>query len=120
MGSYPITMYRGTTKTIDLAIVKADGTAQDLTGGRLVLTVREEDGARTSLIVKDSADAEIDIYDETGGLARTVIDPEETDHIAPGSYRYDVWFITDGEEKLVVVEPDDFVIKKTVGHPVLV
>lgn len=110
-------MTRGTSKTIMLTITDEDGEAFDITGGRLVLSVKQEvsDGVH-ALIVKTTDDLEeAVIADPRAGEVEIYIKPGDTQNLIPDAeYFFDVWLVLPSEERFNVVPPTSFKVKDSV------
>lgn len=102
---------RGATRTYDLAI-SADtpgavdtGPPSDLTGARLLLSVKRERTDPAPLFVKDSAapPSGIVITDARGGLATVTFAPADTQNLDPGFYLYDLWVVFADASRVPVI-----------------
>lgn len=101
-----ITIYRGATKSLGLFVSAADGkTAVDLTGARIVFTVKKELSDPIPLFQKTSeVPQQVTIVSAKKGLARIFILPQDTRKLEIRQYIYDIWVkLASGDEYPIVV-----------------
>lgn len=103
-----VLVYQGSSVTLTLTVANEDGSHFDLTGARVLFTVKASAEAREPLIQKSST-----VTASTAartGLASILLVPADTRALAPGKYVFDVWVILpgDGGARLVVIPPSDF------------
>lgn len=92
-------MYKGDNKKYRVRVIDDAGDPQDITGGGLIFTVKEDPTDAAPTIQKDSSVVgEIDITDPSGGIAFIYIVPEDTRDpgnnvdVIPGTYEYDIQY----------------------------
>lgn len=107
-----IVVIRGSTKTLDLTVKDSEGDAIDLTGSRILFTVKCRIEDRENVIQKDSdvGAAEIDIDDPKNGKAIVHILADDTAGLDLGKYVFDIWVVLASGAKHPVVGPSDFTI----------
>lgn len=110
-GENSLTIFRGSSKTLALKVKNAEGDAVDLTGARIVFTVKCRISDVDNLIQKDSDNGatEIEITDAVLGCAEIKLGPTDT-LIDAGKYVFDVWVVLASGEKHLIVGPSDLVI----------
>jgi hypothetical protein len=113
-----LTVIRGTSKTLQLTVTKPDGTYYDLTGARLVLTVKEGLSDDLPTIQKRSnVPAEGAITVPRQGIAEFYLKPVDTQGLKPCcSLVFDVWLITASGDRYCVVAPSTFVVQPGVTY----
>jgi len=114
-----IEIVRGTSKNFELSVCDDAGAFVDLTGARLIATVKCDLREDRISIQKDSqvGPAEIEIYTQTGdtlGKALIKFAPSDTQNLDPGEYIFDVWVILSSGARHIVVGPDPFIIERGV------
>ena len=107
-----ISVIRGTTKTLKLTVTDSTGTAVNLTGGKLVLTVKSsiyDDLPLVQKLTTDPDQAAITLPRE--GVVEFYLEPADTQALVPRDYIFDVWYIaaTSGE-RYAVVPPATFTV----------
>ena len=104
-----VTVVRGSSKTLTLTVKDSDGGPLDLTGSTIYFTVKKREKDEDALIQKISTDsAQIDIPNPTDGIAKITINPADTSSLATGKYKFDVWVVLSGGDRVVVVLPSVF------------
>jgi hypothetical protein len=108
-----VQVYRGSSATLTLTVGNEDGTAMDLTGCRVLFTVKKTAEDRSPLIQKTSAVPEqVQVAGRAArmGVATIYLTPPDTAHLEPGKYVFDVWVVLPGEggARLVAIPPSDF------------
>lgn len=99
-----ISIVRGTSKTLQVTVTKADGTYYDITGGKLVFTVKRALYEDVPLIQKLTTDAAQGVLTKPReGIAEFYLEPRDTNGLNPQNYIFDVWLITATGDRYVVV-----------------
>jgi|GEM_PF-4314374 hypothetical protein len=107
-----LTIIRGTTKKLQMAVTKPDGTPYDITGGRVILTVKQALSDDLPTIQKRSnVPSEAAITIPRQGIAEFYFVPADTQGIAPCTLAFDVWLITASSERYNVVPRSSFVVQ---------
>lgn len=114
-----IEIVRGTSKNFELTVCDDAGDPVDLTGARVIATVKCDLYDDKISIQKDSANgaAEIEILAQSGdtlGQALIKFTPSDTQNLDPGEYIFDVWVILSSGARHIVVGPALFVVKRGV------
>lgn len=105
---------RGASRTLQLEVVGPDFKPYNLTGGTLVMTVKERVEDLQNLFQKSSVDStQILITDYFGGLANIFIQPADTQNRDVQQYVFDVWLLIGGK-KFIVIPPSIFDIQAAV------
>ena len=94
--SQRITLTRGESEIIPMAVQDPTGAAVDLSACSIVLTIRDPNGA--TLLARQA-----NIDDAPGGLCSFPFDVNDTSGWAAGKYTYDVWVIDAGGDEVPVV-----------------
>ena len=125
--SNAIELYQGESKDLSLFVCQdveqADGTfveePVDLTGATLTMTVRTMAGSPDVLISKSSSNAlEIEILSpEEDGEALIHIDSVDTETMAAGEYRFDIWVLLSSGKRVPVVEVSEFIVNEPITKP---
>lgn len=104
-----IQVIRGATKHYTLTITNDDGTVYDLTGARVLLTVKKNREAEAPTIQKDSAAgvAQVEITAPRTGVAVVKFAPGDTQTLDIGVYPFDVWVLK-GSDRLPVIPRSTF------------
>lgn len=110
-----ITVYRGQNKTLGVTVVNDHNIAVDLTGGRILFTVKESVDSTNPLIQKSSDDiTQAALVSPREGRAHIYLSPTDTKNMAIKQYVFDVWFITADNKRYPVVLPSVFDLKPSV------
>ena len=114
-----IEIVRGTSKNFELLVCDDAGDPVDLTGARVIATVKCDLHDDKVSIQKDSdvGPAEVEIYAQTGddlGKALIKFSPSDTQTLDPGDYIFDVWVILSSGARHIVVGPATLTIKRGV------
>lgn len=113
-----VTVIRGSSKTLELTVTDANGTAVDLTDARVVMTVKCKVEDRDWLIQKTTDDAlQAVITAPRSGIARIFLVPADTQNLDPKQYVFDVWTVLSNGRRFAVVQPSVFEV--TAGVTVL-
>lgn len=107
---------RGTSKTLELTVTDLDCKIIDITGGKVVFSVKEDLGDQNPLIQKTTdVPSEALITKPREGLAEIFLIPDDTHNLDPrADYIYDVWVIQASGDRFVVIPPSTFKITDTV------
>lgn len=105
-----IEIYRGSSKTYELEVLDGESHAVDLTGARIVLTVKCEATDPAPLIQKDSqvGASQIDITYPKEGKAEIKFVPSDTQTMDVGEYVFDVWVVLASGTRGPVILPSPF------------
>ena len=105
-----VEIYRGSSKTYELEVVDGEEHAVDLTGARIVLTVKCDVMDPAPLIQKDSqvGATQIDITHPKEGLAEIKFVPSDTQTMDVGEYVFDVWVVLSSGTRGPVILPSPF------------
>lgn len=105
-----VEIYRGASKTYELEVVDGEEHAVDLTGARIVLTVKCDAMDPAPLIQKDSqvGAAQVDITHPKEGLAEIKFVPSDTQTLDVGEYVFDVWVVLLSGTRGPVILPSPF------------
>lgn len=105
-----VEIYRGSSKTYELEVVDGEEHAVDLTGARVVLTVKCDVMDPAPLIQKDSqvGATQIDITHPKEGLAEIKFVPSDTQTMDAGEYVFDVWVVLSSGTRGPVILPSPF------------
>ena len=108
-----IEIFRGSSKIYELEVLDGGGHAVDLTGARVVLTVKCRLEDADSIIQKDSAisASQIDITHPIEGKAEIKFSPSDTQTRDTGEYIFDVWVVLSSGVANAVIPPSPFFIK---------
>ena len=119
-----IELYKGQSKDIPMLVTKpaldTEGNLIDipfnLDGCTLFFSVRLDEDSPDILISKVSTDPEqIQILTPfEDGKSVIFISYQDTLYMEPGRYRFDVWVELPNDKRFPVVEPSDFVVKKSI------
>jgi hypothetical protein len=107
-----LVLVRGTSKTLELIITDADGKAVDITGAKIVMSVKVAATDAAPLIQKSSdsiTQAEVTVPRE--GKARIYLVPADTQTLAVKSYVFDVWLVLASGKRFAVVPPSAFEVQ---------
>jgi hypothetical protein len=110
-----VTIIRGTSKTLELVVTDADGKAADLTGAKVIMTVKEHLTDTVPLVQKTSevpAQAQVTVPRE--GKARIYLVPADTQTLATKQYVFDVWAVLASGKRFAVVQPSTFIVQASV------
>jgi hypothetical protein len=114
-----IEIVRGTSKNFELLVCDEHGDPVDLTGSRVIATVKCDIEDINPSIMKDSnvGAAEVEILTQSGddlGKALIKFVPSDTQTLDPGEYIFDVWVVLTSGARHIVVGPNPFIIKRGV------
>lgn len=108
-----IEIIRGSSRTLALTVTDGEGDPVNLTGGRIIMTVKCRISDSEVLFQKDSDEgaAEIEITNASSGEAKIYIQPSDTSGLAAASYVFDVWVLLSSGSRHLVIGPGTFVVK---------
>jgi hypothetical protein len=108
-----IEVVRGSSKTFELEVVDEADVAVDLTGARIVLTVKCQVTDSSPLIQKDSnvGAAEVEIIHPRDGKAMIKFSPSDTQLLDSGKYTFDVWVVLTSGFRCPVIMPSPFIVQ---------
>lgn len=90
-----ISLYRGDSKTLEVAVTDKNGGPVDITGASLLFSAKEKLSDTAYVIQKDSVNAvEILITDAAGGVFQVYLIPADTQTQDIGLYYYDIQLTT--------------------------
>ncbi len=112
-----LVLYRGQTKRLDLVLADG-GVPLDLTGGRVLFTVKKSRDAVDAIIQKssDNGPDQIDVVNAKQGVVAIYLLTNDTRVLDEGRYFYDVWAeVSAGGStaRFPVIEPTFFIVKGT-------
>lgn len=104
---YALQVVRGASARYDLTLTAETGRPENLTGARVLLSVKLDVTDENPRVRKDSntLPSTITIVDALGGVIRVEFVPADTHHLDPGLYRYDLWVIYQDGRRVPVI-PD--------------
>lgn len=107
-----IDVVRGSTKIFELCVKDDHGDGVDITGSRVVFTVKCRIEDRENVIQKDSDNgiAEIELTEPKIGKAKIKLNSSDTANLELGKYVFDIWVVLPSGAKHLVVGPGDLVI----------
>ena len=107
-----IEIYRGSSKTFELHVTDAEEEDVDLTGARVIMTVKCGLSDSAPLIQKDSdkGAAEVDVNHPKEGKAEIKFNPSDTQNLDVGVYIFDAWVVLASGTRSPVVLPSPFKI----------
>ena len=95
-----MTLYKNKTKTFQTTILDSAGAAQDLTGFKLIFTVRPSvDDVATAIISKEAV-----IATPASGIGVFTLTPSDT-NVTLGNYVYDIQLTNESDESVMIVNP---------------
>lgn len=105
-----IEIFRGASKTFELEVKDGEEEAVDLTGARVILSVKCDLSDAAPLIQKDSqvGAAQVDITHPHEGIAEIKFVPSDTQTMDVGEYIFDVWVVLASGTKGPVIPPSPF------------
>jgi hypothetical protein len=107
-----VTVIRGTSHVLELCVLDDKDQAVDLTGSRIVFTVKCSVQDASPLFQKDSVNpAEVEFTNPEGGIARINIFPADTQTRDTTEYVFDVWAVLASGKRFAVVGPSAFIIE---------
>lgn len=117
MPANTMTVRRGSSKTYELTVTDEKDQPVDLTGARLIFSVKAALTDQTTLIQKTSSEpTQIEILDPPRlGKARIYLRPVDTG-IDPYQYTFDLWVVLASGKRYPVIEPSTFEVKPSVSN----
>jgi len=105
-----IEIYRGSSKTYELHVTDAEENDVDLTGARVIFSVKCDLSDPAPLIQKDSqvGAAQVDITHPKEGKAEIKLVPSDTQTMDTGEYIFDVWVVLASGTRGPVILPSPF------------
>lgn len=112
-----LSVIRGSSKTLALKVTNPDGSDYNLTGCKLVLTVKPTTYEDLPLVQKVSTvPAQSVITSPRTGDAEFYLVPADTQGLSPKKYIFDVWLVTATGERFVVIPPSTFDVQAGVTY----
>lgn len=103
---------RGSSKTLALTVLDETGAPVDLTGARVIFTVKSSPTDGVPLVQKDSnVPTQVGIDSPRTGEAKIYLQPADTHGMDPIEYIFDVWVVLASGKRYPVVQPSIFRIK---------
>lgn len=109
-----ITVIRGTSRTIEVTFQNQEtGEAVDLTGSRILFTVKSDIRDTLPTIQKDSSVGitQVEITNALAGTARVYINYMDTHDLDLGDYVYDLWIVLSSGKRYTAVAPSVFSVE---------
>jgi hypothetical protein len=106
-----VTIVRGSSKTLELTVTDTSSPPKhfNLTGAKILMTVKSKAEDRDPLIFKTSDDPlQAAIIKPQCGVARIYLVPADTQNLAIRQYQFDVWTILANGKRYPVVPPSVF------------
>lgn len=102
-----VQVIRGTSKTFELTVTDESGGVVNLTGSRVIMTVKRELVDRNPVIQKDSAvgPTQVELSEPKAGKAKIYFDPPDTQTLDVREYLFDVWVVLASGKRYAVVPP---------------
>jgi hypothetical protein len=102
-----IQVIRGTSKAFELVVSDETGAIVNITGSRIIMTVKRELTDADPIIQKDSAvgPVEVELSEPKAGKAKIYLDPPDTQTLDVREYVFDVWVILASGKRYAVVPP---------------
>ena len=108
-----MTLYKNKSKSFSVAILDSAGVAQDLSGFKLIFTVRPSvDDVATAVISKEAV-----IATPASGIGVFSLTPSDT-NVTLGDYVYDIQLTNESTESVVIVQPKALIIADPVRDAV--
>lgn len=112
-----LTVIRGTSKVLRATLTKPDGSYFDITGGRLILSVKCSVYDDLPTIQKQTTvPAQGSITIPRQGIAEFYLEPADTQGLKPRDYIFDVWLITAAGDRFCVVPQSTFTVQPGVTY----
>jgi len=108
-----IEIVRGSSKTYELEVLDEDDAPVDITGARVVLTVKCSVSDPTPLVQKDSdgGASQVELTAPREGKAEIKFSPSDTQTMDPGKYTFDVWVVLTSGFRSPVIMPSSFIVQ---------
>lgn len=88
IGSFDDPVIRGDDETVEITVLKTDGTAKSITGASIEWEMYER-YTRTSVVSKSTTDGDITITDGANGVFEIAIDGSDTQSLDGGRYKHE-------------------------------
>jgi hypothetical protein len=113
---HTIILVKGTTKTLELTVTDLDDDPIDITGARVLFTVKEDFEDEFPLIQKTTdVVAEAVITKPQAGIAEFFLTPSDTQNLETEfDYIYDVWVVQASGDRFAVIPPSVFKLQDSV------
>jgi len=99
-------VYRGANKTVQLQITDETGRVLNLTGAKVIFSVKESVSDPRPFIVKTTDDpTQIDVMDVKGGVVQIYLLPRDTQNRPIQQYVFDVWVLLSNGDQFPVIPP---------------
>jgi hypothetical protein len=109
--TYPLEVYQGQVKSVDFMFTNEDGSPYNLTGRKIIVTVRKHPSSEVIILEKTSDTVgDVTVLDAAAGHARCVWAKVDSAELAPRTYSWDVWLVT-GVGPVPWLAPSDWVVK---------
>ena len=106
-----LTFTRGTSKTLELTVTDAAGTIVDLSGSKVVFTLKDDAYNPLPLVQKTTDDpTQAELTEPRLGKARIYLSPADTQNLDPVTYVYDVWVVLGSGKRYAVIAPTDLTL----------
>ena len=108
-----VTIIRGSSKTFGLTVVDASAAVVNLTGSRVVFSVKRLITDVHPIILKDSAKsaAQVELTEPKAGKANIYLEPADTQTLNVGEYVFDVWVVLSNGNRHPVIPPSTFAVE---------
>ena len=107
-----IEIIRGSSKTLALTVTDELGAPVDLTGGRILFSVKHTVQDDQPLVQKSSdLLTQVEITTPREGKAKIYLQPMDTQNLDPIEYTFDVWAVLSNGKRYPVVLPSIFRVK---------
>lgn len=109
-----IRIIRGSSKTYELSVVDENDDPVDLTGARVLFTVKRDIVDTAPLIQKDSdaGPTQVEIMTPPkAGKARIYLSPSDTQRLEAVEYVFDSWIVLSSGKRHPVIPPSVFEIE---------
>ena len=105
-------LIRGASKVLELHVEDSEGVHVNITGSRIVMTVKCQLSDRDPAFQKDSAVgiAEVELTDAPNGIAQIKISPSDTKNLDVGDYVFDIWIVLASGAQHLIVGPSTLTI----------
>lgn len=111
-----VQIVRGSSKTFELTVLDVDGAAVNLTGARVLMSVKRAVTDARPVIQKDSAVgiAQVAITVPLAGRAEIYLEPSDTQTLDDREYVFDVWVVLASGKRYPVIAPSVLVVAPSV------
>ncbi len=109
-------VYQGSSKSFQLTVEDGEGGHRDITGARIIFTVKQSIEDPRPLIQKTSDNpAQAEITKPREGLAIIYLLPADTANLEPIEYVFDVWVVLSNGKRYPVVKSSIFKVDPSVS-----